>query len=533
MLDNQDEKETENENENENENATINTDILSFRVSPQHPQFSTSYALVSNSARQESNSPQDTEYEFILDFLNDLKPFAIRLQQVIMPSSSTLPPQPSSQSEIPKPNTTPRTKVPLFTTGRAACTHLTMERLYGDFTCNICSRFSNFGWLYCCTQDAKPESSVTPDSISEISSQPYQHINGSGEKANGVHDPSKVPPAVSEDPRLGGEYAPMPTAQLNPWIEKEIKDGHYTPEQVAKLRAQKQHVVDTARAAIDHFEQIQTNNTISPPRTPTTLQSVDAIPHLPFPVINEVREPSATSPPTANVTLDQQPKLTMFPFCKFCACQLCRPTYRDRAWQRFDDVFEKKYEIPFIHYEDRNRPLASASILSTMGLRPPRLRRPLLRSLDSRVLYSRNEDSQIVFNNNSGSYRKSADPTSLSTDIADVKAEAETKGFRESMKRAFKGMLMNRRPSSRSVRKRKAREGTDTTEEDVVEFDMGLWKELNDELLREASGVPLPGKDSVEGLSKEVAEMNIGGVGGIAVTEEAADLGRADVIMSV
>ena len=520
--------------DNQDENATVNTDIISFRVSPQHPQCSTSYTLVSNSARQESSSPQDTEYDFILDFLNDLKPFAIRLQQVIMPSSSTLPPQPSSLSETPMPHTTPKAKVPSFATRRAACTHLTMERLYGDFTCNICSRFSNFGWVYCCTQDDEPESSVTPDSISEISSQPYQHINGSGEKANGVNDPLKSPPAMNDDLRLGYECAPMPTAQLNPWIEKAVKDGHYTPEQVAKLRAQKQHVVDTARAAVDHFEQSHTNDTNSSPQTPTTLQSVDANPHLPFPIINEVREPSATSPPTANVALDQRPKLRMFPFCKFCACQLCRPTYRDRAWQRFDDVFENKYEIPFIHYEDSNRPLASALVLSTIGLRPPRLpRRPLLRSLDSRVLYSRNEDGQIVLNNSNESYRKSADPTSLSIDIADMEVEAETKGFRESIKRTFKSMLMNRRPSSRSVRKRKAREGTDTTEEDVVEFDMDLWKELNDELLREASGVPLPGKDSVEGLSKEVAEMDIGGVGGVAVTEEAADLGMADVIMSV
>lgn len=521
----------------EDDNAAVNTNILSFRLSSQHPHSPTCHTFISNHAMtraaQDPTSPQDTEYDFMLDFLNGLKPFAIRLQEIIMLNPFTLPPPAPPPTPPPSmADTVPRTKVPSFATRRAACTHLTMERLYGDFTCNVCSRSSSFGWVYCCTQDDAPESPVTPDSISETSSPPHQHINGSQEKPNGVDSLSMLPPAVNEGPRLGKDMR-MPTSQLSPWVEKAIKDGHYTPEQVVKLRAQKQHVVDTARAAIDHFEQSQTNNTNSPPQTPTTLQSVDSNPHLPFPVINEVQEPSATTSPTTNVAMAQQLKTRMFPFCKFCACQLCRPTHRDRAWQRFDDIFENDHEIPFIHYEDSNRPLASASVLSKIGLRPPRLpKRPFLRSPDSRLLYSRNESGQIVFNND-GTYRKSADTTSSGADIADVKIEAESKGFRESMKRALKSMLITRRPSARSIRKRKASEGTDSTDEDAVEFDMGLWKELNDELLREASGIPLPEKDSFEGLSKGVAEMGVGGAGGVSVTEEAADLGTADVIMSV
>ena len=519
------------------DNATINTDVLSFRVSPQHPHFSTSKPFKSNlngiyDKQHESTSPQDTEYDFTVDFSNGIKPFAIRLQGTVMPTSSTLPtpaPLPSPRT-APSSEATPRTRVPSFATRRAACTHLTVERLYGDFTCNVCSRLPVFGWVYCCTQDEVPESQFTPDSTSEISSS--QHVNGSEDEPNGVNDLSMPSPAVNEDLGFEGEDILIPTVQLSPWIEKAIRDGHYTPEQVVKLRAQKQHVADTARAAIHQFEQSQTNDTNIPPQTPTTLQSVDANPHLPFPIINEVQEPSGTRLPTAKEALAWQAKPRLFPFCKFCACQLCRPTHRDRAWQHFDDVFDYEHEIPFIHYEDRNRPLASRSIMSTIGLRPPPVpQRPPLRSNDSRALYSCNEAGQFFFNNNNGSYRTSADSTGSSADIADMNFEAESKGFRVSMRRALKNMLMTRRSSSRSDRKRRAREGTDTTEEDAVEFDMGLWKELNDELLKEASGVPLPEKDSIEGLSKEVAGM--GGVGGVAVTEEAADLGTADVIMSV
>ena len=416
-----------------------------------------------------------------------------------------------------------------------------MERLYGDFTCNVCSRYPSLGWVYCCTQDELPESQLTPDSVSESSSPPHQHVNGGGNEAKGVHDLSMPTPATEQDFRFGREDILMPTAHLSPWIERAIKDGHYTPDQVVKLRAQKQHVVESAKAAIHQFEQSQNNNLSNPPQLSTTLPSVDTNPHLPFPVINEIQEPSATGFPTAKAILARQAKSRMFPFCKFCACHLCRPTHRDRTWQRFPDIFEAEHEIPFIDYEDRNRPLASRSIMSTIGLHPTPipLQRPLLRSTDSNALYIRNEAGQLFFNNdnnNNESYRKSADPNRPSTDIADlgIGAESESsKGFRESMKRAFKGMLTTRQHPSNN-RKRKARDGTDSTEEDAVEFDMGLWKELNDELLREASGVPLPvgGKDSIEGLSKGVAGMGMG-MGGVAVTEEAADLGTADVIMSV
>ena len=488
------------------DNTVVNTDIISFRLSPQHPNPPHTHTIKPSSTAihgRREVPQQDPEDDFILDLLNGLKPLALKVQESILAKSFALPltptPQSPPQSEAPMPDV----KVPSIATRRAACTHLTMEPLYGDFTCNICSRFSSFGWVYCCTQDDPPGSRPPPNSISETTN-------------------------------------PPPTAKLSPWIAKAIDEGHYTPEQIDQLRAQKQHVVDTARLAIDQFEQSQSNVANSLSLTPTTLQSVDANPHLPFPVINEVQEPAAIDPPSPGATLIQQSKLRMFPFCKFCACQLCRPTHRDRAWQSFDDIFAKDQEIPFIHYEDSNRPLASASILRKIGLRPPRLpKRPLLGSLGNRAIYSRNDQGKFVLNQ---SHRESSDPAGSSTDITDIKVEPESKGFREGMKRAFKSMLMTRRSSSRSLRKRKSRDGTDTTDENTVEFDMGLWTELNDELLREASAVPLPGKDSIERLTKDVAKMEVGstagvagvtGVGGVAVTEEAADLGTADVIMSV
>ena len=518
------------------EDATVNTNVLSCCPSHQHPHISTSSTLdphshhAVNPTKQPFDAPQDTGYDFIIDFLSGLKPFTIRLQETKMFNSPTLP-SPLPLRSTPLLDTTPKVKVPSFATRRAACTHLTMDRLYGDFTCNLCSRFSTFGWLYCCTQDTLPDSRATPDSISEISTSSDQHVQDSGSTANDVNNLSRPSPALKEDPQFGEEDMLMPTAQLSPWIEKAIKDGHYTPEQIIRLRAQKQHVVDTATAAIHQFEHSRTSNPNAASQTPTTLPSVEVNPDLLDRVIDQVRGPSARPSSAAKIVLAQGAKIRMFPFCKFCACQLCRPTHRDRAWQSFDDIFEREHEIPFIHYDDINRPMASRSLMSTIGLHPPPLpQRPVLRSSDSRTLYMRNEAGQIFLNPQRASYRKSAESTSSSPDIADMNVETESKGFRESMKRAFKSMLSTRQPSSRSNKKRRAVDGTDSTEEDAVEFDMGLWKELNDELLKEASGIPLPGKDSIEGLRKDVGGV---GMGGIAVTEEAADLGTADVIMSV
>lgn len=66
---------------------------------------------------------------------------------------------------------------------------------------------------------------------------------------------------------------------------------------------------------------------------------------------------------------------------------------------------------------------------------------------------------------------------------------------------------------------------------DRVDFDMALWRELNDETLHTASNVKLPGHDDFDGLEDQAKEVEVGD--GVAVTEEAVDTGTADVIMAV
>jgi hypothetical protein len=509
-------------------------------------------------ARHRTPSPQIPDNELIYDLWDGLKPFATRLRDLIMPTA-TPDLSPMLAPTIPQAtDPTPQYAVPHLATRKAACTHLTMERLYGDFQCSLCHRFPDFGWVYSCVQDDEPHTFSATHAIEGIPSLTVEGTIGEPNQAKDL-DSSNL---LDEDPRPEGTDFRMPTAQLNPWIEKAIKEGHYTPEQVEILRAQKQKVFETAKTAIERFQESEmSKNTTSPARKASTSQSVDANPHLPFPVINEVQEAS-TEEGTSGLARPStsQLDLRMFPHCKFRACQLCRPTYRDRTWQCFGHIFELEVPIDIASLQEENRPLGSVSMMRTIGLRKPPVRRRFpLRTHDSRSIYTSNEAGQLVFQNNSrrlsspsiAGYDQRSVDTAGSEDISDAKVEEpESKGFRESMRRAFKSMMLTRRDSSRSeLRKRKGRDSSESTstEVDAAAFDMGLWQELNDELLREASSVPLPGKDSIktDASNEEVGLIEEDGhveaddlleevdVAGVAITEEAAETGTNDIIMSV
>lgn len=92
---------------------------------------------------------------------------------------------------------------------------------------------------------------------------------------------------------------------------------------------------------------------------------------------------------------------------------------------------------------------------------------------------------------------------------------------------------MSSKRSNRSSRltSRKMRVQEEKSSGDPADFDMALWRELNDETLHTASNVKLPGHDGLDGLEDQAKEVEVGD--GVAVTEEAVDTGTADVIMAV
>lgn len=504
----------------------MNPPVVSSRFAWQHQDYRQHRAITQHlpsqnvmaTARHREISPRDTDDEFVSleALLRGMTPYAVKLRDLIMQNQATrtLPPPPldSPEGELQSLESTQKIEIPSLNTRRTACTHVNMERLYGGFKCNICDRVSHFDWVYSCTQDEKVPANDA-DHVSWTVSTPFEPRS-----TDGIEE---VLPSNDIDVQSA-------TPHLSPWVEDAIRKGHYTPEQVQLLRAQKQTLIDNTRITLQRFEQSQTSEKHSPPNSKAS-QSLSTVQHLPVGTSHDIVQKFAIEKTQSSAPLSAEPKLKMYPHCKYRACHRCRPTYRDRAWQCFDEIFSDDYTIDLDMLEAEERPLASVSLLRTIGLRSPQPRgRPRLRSFDSRSIYTLNDAGQIVLKSNS--YRKNSTlPTSA--DVADNGVEPESKGFRESMKRAFKGMLASRRSKNYSELKRKDKNeaGSSTSELDAVEFDVGLYRELNDELLGEASGTPLP-NDSIEDLDAGLEDMPVGGV---AITEEAAETGTADIILSV
>ena len=391
-------------------------------------------------------------------------------------------------------SSTPSPVIPSVQSRRAACTHLTMERLYGDFECMVCHNPSRWGWLYSCTQDEEEELVVEP-------------------ARNSI--PSK----------------PAWTADLAPWIQEAIARGHYTAEQIETMVAQRQKVIDTVAASEAHFKKTQSaSNRTSGRKSTSTVTSVDASHHLPIPTIQEVAQASL-DPIRQSVDESSAMKARIFPYCRYRACQICRPSYRDRTWQVFEDAFATKLLPPDLCDIDVDRPTSRRDLVRNIGTRKARAPRPPLRTLDSMVLYGVNNEGRMVLN--SANVSSSEPMDAMAADVADERTEPDSKGFRDSVKRAFKGMLMSSRKReswSSKYSKRSARK-MDVPENDDAEFDLGLWKQLSEELQREAAAIPLPGHDGKDGIETEDDEVEV--EDGVAVTEEAVETGVADIIMSV
>lgn len=407
-----------------------------------------------------------------------------------------------------------------ITARRAACTHIFMERLYGEHRCTICQRPSPMGWVYCCVQDEqnlsiKEESptGIVNVHVGELSNQHLKpEPSGNLELTHG---------SISAELSRSDNDAQEPTStRLSPWIEKAILKGHYTPFQVLTMRRQRQMAIDAVAAAERHVQEYP-EHSANPPKSPT-IPWQDYAARLLFSDLSTVE--ATEVPPLLDCSVGPLEKPRMFPRCHFLACQTCRPTFRDRAWMNFEEAFAQTAPLPFINFKTDPRPLPSENTFRSIGLRVYESPIPFSQTLKRPGFYPYNALRLA------GSLPYQLPPNMFITeDLGDQKAEVEGKGFRESVRRAFRGMLDRKKGSfsARSSRKRKKDHGG----RESFEFDVELFMRLNDELLQEASRIPLPGHDGMDGLADEEGEVEV--EEGVAVTEEGIDLGTADIIMSV
>ena len=244
------------------------------------------------------------------------------------------------------------TKIPSLATRRASCTHVTMERLYGDHACSVCHEPSRLGWVYCCIQD----DDEGPGNESLGDSHERSDLTLVTPKENG----SRPMRPASDTTSTSGqeENTPglrMPKTDLAPWMELAISQGEYTEEQIKVLRAQKQHVVDVANGAIEQFErEVQSKDTqLFENGSASYVGTVNAI-------VTKMNEST--------------PRLRskLFPYCKFRACQACRPMFCDRAWERFDTVLaigRQVFDQSMIHTLPGLVRTDSCEVMETISLR--------------------------------------------------------------------------------------------------------------------------------------------------------------------
>ena len=372
---------------------------------------------------------------------------------------------------------------PPDSTRHAACTHLTMTRLFGAHRCYVCNCIPNIGWVYTCTQDH--ESLPRPTTDVCASSADLDHSS-----------------AIEETNSRAAN-------QLSGWIVKAMANGHYTVEQVDIINAQKRKVNETI-AALDHSDSTPS----SPPGALTSLPFVGTKSRPPLRIITEAAGPKPILAAHEQlVTLRTSP----FPECHWSCCHTCRPTYRERSWQSFEGVLARD-TAAYAGPEFRERIVTDVKVARNLGLRKPHFRFDNSQEIRTKT----SEDHNGV----------SPDNLFGQTDGEGDEQEGEDtgRGLRASAKRAFRGILLSRRRHSYSGSiskksgKRSLRGGQETEK-----FDVKLWKE--NQLLRDAAKVRLPGEDGTDKLEFEREEVEV--EEGVAVTEEAVDLGTADIIFSV
>lgn len=401
------------------------------------------------------------------------------------------------------PETSTTQKPPSIQTRRAACTHMILNRLYGTHKCSHCNRPSWLGWVYRCVQDDERQLPESPGQLADE--------DGLGNDGNEV-DTDKVLDDASSEVK-SGQAKDMRVVQLSPWMERAIQDGHYTPNQVIQLRAQKQKVNDVIAAA-------DGNNTLQHALFYQSNQSIK--PTLPC----EQTHSSSTTDETLNgISLADRPPAPpkLIPVCHYKSCQVCRPTSRDRAWQCFEHIFNDSESPSAIDFSSDNRPVSDANLVRSIGLRK---KRPHLRHLGTfnDILTPSDEGSRTL----TGESSNQADADWMSRQVGQLRS----RDFRNNVRRVWEQILFTRRRESHASSRSSKR--VQRVQEDAEESDLGVWQDWNSsELLGQATRTKLPGQDGTDGLDVESGGGEVIVDNGIAVTEEAVDLRSADIIMSV
>lgn len=518
----------------------------------------------------------DSEIHLFKTLRRTIRPFTDQVKTIIMHASDSSPEPLSADPPFVAPDPS-KYKLPSMATRRTGCTHMTMDRLYGGFICSLCRMKSEMGYLYCCAQDhGQPFSPGAQMRIADPGTYfarfgtPSSHNDAELVQHDAHGDPLSKDEIANDEIANLQQYLEeqtdrviMPSPKLAPWIEKAIEDGHYIPEQIVILRAQKQHLADTAKSVTERYEQelaAQIKKVTTQPIAPTTPQmpemhTLDTNPHLPYPVIQEAVKPQsqqsgASTPQTppihpmsspGNAVQILQQNRRLFPYCRYLICQVCRPTFKDRAWARFEEAYatEDAPSLDALECEYYSAPMASASVLQKIGLRKyqPKPPRPRLQTFDNRDVNIVRDprDGRMIISESPAS--STGSPTSTSSDITSATSGAERAGPRKNITGFVQKWLERRQGVLQSKSQLSSPELTrGAAELEEMRNQPGglrnaLVRALSEEALQQATKIALPADQNDDLDDNEMDEVDV--TEGLAVTEEAADLGSADLILSV
>ncbi|KAF2161359.1 hypothetical protein M409DRAFT_28094 [Zasmidium cellare ATCC 36951] len=230
------------------------------------------------------------------------------------------------QQVLPAPSTTttPQKTTRHAMSRRPQCTHIYMNRVHGDLTCNMCGRIPEVGWVYACQQDRLP----------------------------GQYDPlpdvDAVPVTVPDDSNYFDARARVAEyLHMSPSVIKGIRAGDYDIDQVEKLIKQREKVIRTINEQEVRLKEGSgsVSATSSPHNIITSVGSTapaencrnsTALPMSPAGTpANTPHDSHATTPVKGDGESTPRFKYN----CTFQVCHACRPFFLDRMYISFESAF--------------------------------------------------------------------------------------------------------------------------------------------------------------------------------------------------
>ena len=162
--------------------------------------------------------------------------------------------------------------------------------------------------------------------------------------------------------------------KLSDWIVEAIDRGEYTPDQVQKLVEQKIGVKRAifAHARVETCPSTRSSNDSSNESATADYSTFSTLPTLDTTLDEELcsaekNEKTEGARSSGHISQTGCRMSVQLNACDFKCCLACRPSYRDRTWEILDRVVNETCQGP-PPWELENRPISDARLLAKIGL---------------------------------------------------------------------------------------------------------------------------------------------------------------------